>query len=487
MRISGWWVVFAATSWLVSSAAVADQKRPELRTGIVWRDPSQPVIAGNTIFLNRCIGGCTIRPGEDDATANTSAAITAVANIPEFTGWQPGEWEEVVQCVKEIYSPFAIKVVTERPTTSELYEMVMISGSPGDAGFPDTVGGYGNILFPGCLPNPKGVAYVFTKFIDGWAQDVGGSRVYGLCMVIGQETAHNFGLFHEYDYLDDGRSACNNPMAYRTDCGGQKFFRNKAARQGTFDPCGTEAEGPCYCGGSENSHQKLLTLFGPGQSIVPPPSVNVTTPAAGGALPPSIIALAGSKRGVDRVELYLNGFKWKTMPGVTFGPAGQPNPSPYTIAVPGELPNSTYDIVVKAYDDLGILGTSPTVTVTKGAPCTSADTCLNGQQCEQGRCFWTPPTGEVGDSCTYSQFCSSGLCAGTQDQQICTQECVPGVADSCPLDSNLECAETSPGHGVCYFKPDSGGCCSANDISGAAPPFVLAGFGLALILRKRRR
>lgn len=474
----------------VAAAEPAKLPRPELRTGFIYRDPgAAPLIGGNTVYLNRCIGGCTIRPGEDDATANTSAAIQEAHTIPEFTGWRPGEWEEVVQCVKEVYSPFAVKVVTERPTTNELYEMVMISGGPGDAGFPDTVGGYGNILFPGCQPNPKGVAYVFTQFIDGWAQQVGGSRVYGICWVIAQETAHNFGLFHAYDYLDDGRSACNDPLTYRDDCGGQKFFRNKVARQGTYEACGTGMEGPCYCGGQENSHQKLLELFGPGTSLVPPPSVQVTSPAAGGALPASIITLAGSKRGVDRVELYLNGYKWKTAPGAVFGPAGQANPSSYSLAVPGELPNSTYDIVVKAYDDLGIVGVSPTVTVTKGAPCASADTCLKGQQCDNGRCFWEPAAGEIGEDCTYNQFCLSGLCAGTAEQTICTQDCVPGTADSCPPDMNFDCAETSPGHGVCFFKADDSGCCSVGDsrtgwIPGAFGALL---FGVYVLIPRRKR
>ena len=35
------------------------------------------------------------------------------------------------------------------------------------------------------------------------------------------------------------------------------------------------------------------------------------------------------------------------------------------------------------------------ITVTKGAACTSAASCLDGQQCENGRCFWEQPSGEI--------------------------------------------------------------------------------------------
>jgi len=285
-------------------------------------------------------------------------------------------------------------------------------------------------------------------------------------------------------------------MTYRDDCGGQKFFRNKPAKQGGFQACGSPAtsqfpeEPPCVCGGQQNSHQKLLSLFGPGTSLIGPPTAMINFPAANATLGATITGLAGSKRGVEKVEMYLNGRKYGSVAGAAFGAQGQQNPASYQFSVPQNLPNSIYDIELKAYDDLGAVTTSSKVTVFKGPPagCASADTCLTGQKCENGRCFFEPAAGEVGDACSYNEFCKSNTCAGTADQQICTQECIPGTADSCPLDSGLTCIESSPGHGLCFFAPDEGGCCSVGPSSTAWIPGGIGAllFGL-IVLRPRRR
>jgi hypothetical protein len=119
-----------------------------------------------------------------------------------------------------------------------------------------------------------------------------------------------------------------------------------------------------------------------------------------------------------------------------------------------------------------------TVTVTMGAPCASAETCLDEQKCVDGRCLWDPPVGELGDECTYPQFCKSLLCRGTAEQSICTQTCEPEDPDGCP--PGLACTQ-----GVCYFAQD-GGCCSASGGGGwlRAGLFALV---VGFVLRRRRR
>lgn len=445
-------------------------------------------LGGSTIFLNRCVGGCTVRVGMDDATTDTSQIPTTPSSLPEYTGFQTGEWEQVVQCVKEVYSPFNVKVTDVRPAAGSIYEEIMVGGDPANLGLPQGVGGIASIS-PGCAPNPKGVAFAFTSAINVFAQEAGGSRVHGLCWILAQETAHNFGLDHEYEFVDDGRSACNDPMTYRADCGGQKFYRNKIAKVGSVALCGTTADpaNACRCGGNQNSHTMLLNVFGPGTSLIPPPSVTITLPADNGTLGAVVSASAGSKRGVERVDYILNGYKWGSRPGAEFGAQGQVNPSPYTFTLPTKLPNSIYDVVVRAYDDLGIMSETK-VTATKGAACTSAASCLAGQKCEAGKCFWDPPSGNLGDACSYSEFCNSGMCAGTATEQICTQSCIVGSTDSCPADAGLICVEQAAGRGICFFKPEDGGCCSVGQSSTSWIPGVLGSlvFGF-LVLRPRRR
>ncbi len=486
-------LVVAAASFVATTSIASADGQVKLMTHMLDRPlPQLPAgaLGGQTIFLNRCVGGCTVRPGMDDAATDTSVVVTQQKTLPEYTGFQTGEWAQVVQCVQEVYSPFNVRVVDVRPAAGSIYEEIMVGGSPTDLGLPSRVGGIASVS-PGCAANPKGVAFAFTSSIDVFATEAGGSRIHGLCWILAQETAHNFGLDHEFEFVEDGRSACNDPMTYRADCGGQKFYRNKIARVGADAICGTNGDpaNACNCGMNQNSHGKLLDVFGPGTSTIPAPSAMVTFPAAGAALGATVTALSGSKRGVERAELYLNGWKWATKPGAAFAAQGQPNPSSYQFAVPGDLPISTYDIVIKSYDDLGVVGVSPTVTVNKGGPCASADTCATGQKCENGRCFWDQPVGEIGADCTYAQFCRSNLCQGTADQKICTQNCIPGTADSCPLDSGLECVESSPGKGVCFFKDTGGGCCSVDHSDHGWVPGALGAlvFGAFVALRPRRR
>ncbi|HEY4176604.1 MAG TPA: hypothetical protein VGM90_07225 [Kofleriaceae bacterium] len=462
--------------------ASADPARPSLLVkdlpGAAAAVPAT-TLAGSTIFVNRCVGGCTVKPGFDNAPLDTSLVPNSTSTLAEYTNFTGTEWADIVQCVKEIYSPYNVNVTDQRPS-SGAYEQIMVGGSPQSLGLPAGVGGIGSML-PGCTANGTGMAFAFTSAIDIFAQEAGGSRVYGMCWIIAQETAHNFGLDHEYSYVDDDSSACNDPMTYRADCGGQKFFRNRNAHVGATALCGNgDPSNACRCGDEQNSHEKLLAVFGPGQSTVAAPTVNVTLPSNMGQLAAVVAAQAGSQRGVARVDWYFNGWKWGSSPGAMFGRTGQPAPSSYQLTVPTRLPNSDYDIVAKAYDDLGTETVSATISATKGAACTAASTCLAGQKCDAGKCFWEQPTGEVGDSCTYNEACKNNLCAGTDSTKICTQSCVQADPMSCPAD--LVCNANG---NVCFLPDGGGGCCSASDHT---PPWGAAvGSFLVVFLVLRRR
>ena len=103
-----------------------------------------------------------------------------------------------------------------------------------------------------------------------------------------------------------------------------------------------------------------------------------------------------------------------------------------------------------------------------------------------GKCFWDAPAGEVGDPCTFPEFCKSGQCSDTtiQDDGICTQPCVVGVADGCPM--GLECVAVGNG-GICYTPSDGGGCCSASNDTPWAPLVLGAGILGFVVVRRRRK
>jgi hypothetical protein len=446
------------------------------------------------LYLNRCTGGCAVHSGANDARTDTSSipspgpgapgtnntyALTEFASsLGKVGALADDEWGQLLQCMKEVYSPYNIAVTDVRPGSGQSFHEAFVAGQPGEVGLSSDVLGVAP-LANDCSAIDNVISFSFANHhATPSGLDGPHLRALSICWTAAQESAHAYGLDHEYSFVD-GSSACRDPMTYRTDCGGQKFFRNVAAN------CGENSVRACRCGASQNSHLKIQSVFGQATPITGAPTVALTDPATGGGLLGRGVSLqAGAQRGVDHVDLYFNGFKWAEAPGAAFGSSGQPDPANYTVLVPSSLPNSIVDVKVIAYDDLGTATESGVVTVTKGAACTSAAGCATGQKCEAGKCFWDPAVGEIGERCTYSQYCKSGLCTGTAEQQICTQACVPGSADSCP--DGLSCTAQSASTGVCFFS-SSAGCCSVDH---GDSPWWLHGAVSALVLgamlRRRR-
>jgi hypothetical protein len=453
---------------------------------------SPPFEVSNVLYLNRCKGGCMVTGGGiNDARQHISTYIAAGPHtVSEFknNAGQTGaaadaEWNMLVQCMKEIYSPFDIVVTDVAPLPSAgNWTEAIIAGQSEDVGLSQQIAGVAP-AHTSCEPNDNALSYTFSN--NGYylnfptVQD----RVNELCATAGQESAHHYGLDHAYEYFD-GQSACNDPMTYRTDCGGQRFFRNKAAK------CGEDMVRMCFCGGLQNSHSKILGVFGegPNKTLIPAPTVMVNAPAAGTMVQEmQVVAFqAFSKRGIEKGELILNGYKWAEVKGNGFTGNGQTNIN-YSIRLPAGVPNGVIDVQVRAYDDLGVMTESQTVRVQKGAKCANADTCAKGQKCDgEGRCLWDPPTGKLGDTCDYQQFCESNICVQTEAGGYCSQDCIIGVMDSCPME--FECVAAGAG-GACLPKESGGGClgCSAGGRDAMWLHAGLSMFVLALVVRRRRR
>jgi hypothetical protein len=163
----------------------------------------------------------------------------------------------------------------------------------------------------------------------------------------------------------------------------------------------------------------------------------------------------------------------------------------YFFIAPGELPDGVIDVEVRAYNDLESVATQ-SVRVTKGAPCTTADSCLDGQSCDgDGRCVYPTPVAELGDACVRNQECTTLLCATDGTDRLCTQTCFTGVNDTCP--EGFTCLDdgTHMSTGVCWpAPPEEGGCCSVASSSSGAGRTVLTqiflGAMVALLLTRRR-
>ena len=322
-------VVRAAILAACALAASATAARADLK--IHYVAPKHPetqvhpaVLTGLQLYLNRCENGCNVHPGGNDATTDSSDIASMAASL-SMHAWLPGEWEGVVQCVKEVYSPYNIKVTDTRPTDGQ-YNEVIVAGSAQAIGAIDSCG-VGEFSVTPCEPTTQAVAFTFTEggCHEAFAQedpDPNGAAtgIFGTCWVIAQETAHSFSLDHEYEYQDTMRSACNDPMTYRSDCGGQKFFRNEYATCGEFTQSTVHICGGA-CGNTQNSHARLLAILGPGTPITQPPVISLVTPMDGATVMAGTPAtgIASAQRGIATVELWLNGYKWGSALGVDFG------------------------------------------------------------------------------------------------------------------------------------------------------------------------
>jgi MYXO-CTERM domain-containing protein len=459
---------------LIPAAAAASPDRPEPARAPTVKDMQGPrgylltppdayVAEGGSqiskiLFVNRCAGGCTISNGGNNSIENTSSIVDGISNLSEFMHSQQ-VWDDTIACVREVYAPYDVEVVTEDPGEVFHHEAIL-------AGTVSQIGGNDpNVLgvapfASDCSARNNVISFSFANaHPPDWVH---------MCHTVAQESAHAFGLDHAFD--------CADPMTYILNCG-QKFFRDANL------PCGEFSSRPCQCSGNtQNSHRKLTTVFGEG-TLPPPPTVSVLLPEDGGSVMSRfpVYAEAQHKRGIGKVEFYFNGWLWGSAEGNDFSP--DTDNFPYT--TPADLPDGVIEIEARAFNDLGIPA-SATVTVTKGAPCSSADQCSGGQLCEDGKCFWPAPTGQLGDACERDMDCVSLLCPANGDDRICSESCFVGISGTCP--EGYDCLEAG-NQGVCWPADGTGGggCCSVGGEPRA--PIAEGLIALALlgfVIRRRR-
>jgi hypothetical protein len=138
-----------------------------------------------------------------------------------------------VSCVAALYQPFGVVVTDVDPGSAPHFEAI-VAGAPGEIG----ASGIGGVSPFACGVIDNAITYSFAN-IYGSVQDI--------CDTVAQESAHAFGLEHEY--------LCEDPMTYLTGCGAKVF-------QDVDAPCGELAPRDCECGGpTQNSFQVLTDVF----------------------------------------------------------------------------------------------------------------------------------------------------------------------------------------------------------------------------------
>jgi Metallo-peptidase family M12B Reprolysin-like len=417
--------------------------------------------AAKVIYLNRCVGGCDVNIGSNRAQTNSSTIPKAPGRLAPFMHGDPA-WQEVLSCVRQLYAPYAIEITDVEPADSTAHVEVMVAGSPTELNLETNTLGIAP-LTNDCSPQKNVLAFAFANAHAPTA-------MVDLCATAAHEAGHVFGLDHAF--------TCRDPMTYLSGCG-QKFFLNLELPCGEFD-----GARPCRCGDSQNSHKKLSRAIDVG-TIPAAPMINLVVPAPGAVVSTGFVITAKveEKRWVSRVELWINGRLWRTA-------APGPSIAPVVFYPPADLPGGVLNIEVRAYNDLGVRGTA-TVTVTKGEACTSPATCLAGQSCQNGGCYFPAATGEIGDSCERNDQCAEQLCQKSVagEGSVCSSICVIGAGDQCQAGPQpQQCIASNDGFGVCLAPvEDSGGCCQSQNDAGTLWSISGLTAVVGLMMRRRRK
>ncbi len=448
-------LTFGATVGSVSSAAAAPRERllipvdnpdsiPSPEPGTSFAPPSR------ILYVNWCDGNCVVLRGQDDSRTNhssigrgTLSAYVGGANLRA----------QILGCVRNAYSRFNIQVTDQDPGNVPHWE-AMAAGTPNQVGFGSGVAGVSPFT---CGIIPNAITFNFLNLNPNDALDA--------CWTIAQESAHAFGLSHEFDGRD---YMTYNPTP------AAKSFVDQNLCIGTQGCCQPAQE--CQCGPtSQNSFQKILAVFG--GSNPTPPTLSITNPhpnqSVGSAFPISLDA--SDANGVARVDLLLDGAPYATL-----------TTNPYVTNGPATIADGTHKLRATAVDTQGAEA-SVEITFTVGTGCEDASDCTTegaGFVCVDHRCVaGETATGGLGTTCANGADCVSGQCATKDSQQLCTEACDPS-ADGCP--GGYACLSNGAGGGLCW--PSVANClgCSTNQ----SDPTMPIGFGLVvagLVVRRRRR
>jgi hypothetical protein len=375
------------------------------------------------LFINRCEGGETISRGFNDSRTNRSSIVPSTINFPAYP-YGEASWQQVMQDVRDIMAPYDVAVTDIDPGSVSHFEIIACGTSfRGE-----------NVLGVA----PSGCSVVENAIGFAFAEEHGDSPR-DLAETIAHEAAHTWTMPHLYD--------CEDPMTYLGGCG-NKYFQDTDLSCAGLD--GNDwVKTSCGCGGStRNSHEVLLSVFGPSEPT--PPAVEILEPVAGATVQGGFVVRPeiSDEQGVASASLYVDGSLVLTL-----------TQSPFVFNGPAELTDGSHTVEVRASDRLGATG-SASITVVRGDP---------------------PPggtPGALGGTCAGNQDCFSGMCASSGDVQICTQPC----DSDCP--AGFACLAAGDSN-VCWpSESGEGGGCSTGGGGGEGP---LALVGLALMLGFVRR
>jgi hypothetical protein len=179
--------------------------------------PASALADMDILYINRCVGGCTITPGFDDAINHRSSLVSGTSTIPQFP-FADSVFDATVTCIRSVFAPYDVYVTPADPGPVVRRELIL-AGQPSHIGFPNGVGG----VAPWQMGTPINnvIAFAFAASL-GADPDL-------LCWIGAQQIGTLYGLDHAY--------YCPDVMSYLS-CGLKTFT--------DFDAqCGESAVRPC--------------------------------------------------------------------------------------------------------------------------------------------------------------------------------------------------------------------------------------------------
>jgi MYXO-CTERM domain-containing protein len=483
MRRNGTSVLFGAISALVvvllAGTAAAERPRDLIVPQTVEPGRLEPtgLAPYNTLFLNRCPSGCTVKPGGSNSITDS----WGIGSTRTLTAFPYGDqaWADVVACVKDVMSPYVINVTDTDPGTAKHFE-IMIAGKGTDLSSSWTnVGG----IAPGGTPcssyADNALVFAFAKsYGDNTNNTCDDACVNELCATAAQEIGHT------WKTMDHVRLA-SDPMTY-FGFAGRRYYQNEAAQCGSdcvdgVSPYGETCTGTnsqshtCTCGGqTQNSYEQIKSLFGLGPGS--PPTVKIVSPKLGENVKPGFPVVSDpidDSGIITRVELKVDGMLISSL-----------EKGPFVFNAPDSLANGTHRVEIVAYDPHQTPGTAK-VDVVIGPPCKSENDCSTETDvCVGGRCVpGSGVNGGLGSTCAMSTDCLSNQCASDGTSSYCVEQCTVG---QCP--GGFGCLDVGDGTGACWPGYDDGsGGCGCQSTRGGPAGMMLALMVMVGLCRRRRR
>jgi hypothetical protein len=205
---------------------------------------AQAAAASKIIYVNRCVGNCTVTPGPNDAIAGSSTIPSNGTSTLTAFAHSDAVFNATVVCLRGVFARYDVTVTSTYPGAVPRREL-MLAGYASEVGAPS--GSWGTAPTNGGAPIDNAIAFAFANDI--------GADVDNLCWTGAQQLGFLYGLELEY--------YCPDIMSYGQACGLKTFTDHDAA-------CGVySAQAKCEFTGlaTQNSAEILAANAGLGDRL----------------------------------------------------------------------------------------------------------------------------------------------------------------------------------------------------------------------------